>query len=1056
MFSRFFIHHPRFATVISVVLALAGVIAAFNLPIKQYPNVAPPQINVSATYPGADAETLANTVGVPLEEAINGVDDMIYMNSTSSSTGEYSLSISFKTGTDPDTALVKVQNRVQQASPLLPAEVRARGITTETRFSDTLGFVALSSPNGTKDQNFLVDYATNNIRNALKRVPGLGDVRVFGSKYSIRVWLDPERLASMGLSTSDVAAAISSQNRQASLGSIGTVPVGEETAMNFTLISTGRLSSVRQFENIVLRTTAEGGLVKLKDVARIELGSEYYTFSGAFNGRPAALMLLSQSAGSNALDAMNATREEMERLEAQLPEDTAFLVPYDSTDYVKATIEEIVMTLALTFSLVVLVCYLFLQNWHVTLVPVIAIPISLLATFIGLLTLGFSINILTLFAFVLVIGTVVDDAIIVVERVIHIMERDGLDSTAASIQAMKDVSGPMTATTLVFLAIFVPVTFMGGITGEIYRQFAVTVAFSVVFSLIVALTLSPAMCAAMFKGLRPKTRGPLAWFNRFVSSASKGYVAGSMWIARRTIVTLAFLALVIAASVGLLKITPSAFIPSEDQGVVFGVVQLPEGASQSRSQAVMKRLIGQFRDISGVRYVMNIEGYSFLGDSGENVGTFIVNLENWSRRQTPETSLDSIVGQVRAIAATVPEAKINVFTPPPIQGLGIAGGVDIRLQATMDSDPHRLQQTLQGFLGQIYQAPEFQFAFSSYTANTPHLYLDLDREKAEMMDVPVDRIFSTLQTYFGTAYVNDINIGTTVNKVLLQSDWPFRDRVSDIGSIHVNSTSGARVPVDSFMTLKKTLAPRSVSRYNLFPSAGITAFMKPGYSTGQGIAAIEKLMSTLPEGYTIEWSGMTYQEKEAAGGKTGLILLVAILFGYLFLVAQYESWSIPLGVVLSLPVALFGALIGIYVMNISLSIYAQLGMLLLVGLSAKNAILIIEFAKEQRDVQGLSILEAAGVAGGERFRSVMMTALTCVIGILPMLFASGAGAASRLHVGTTMFFGMSIATAVGIFLIPGLYVFLQTNRERFKALMHRAFTGEHKTEETTEGRKIEA
>ena len=1039
MFSKFFINRPRFAIVIALVLMIAGVISAYNLPVKQYPNVSPPQVQVHATYPGANAEVLANTVATPLEEAINGVDDMIYMSSTSSNTGQYTLSITFKTGTDSNMALVKVQNRVQQATPLLPSEVTQQGITTNTSYSDTLGFIGLISPNGTRDSLFLTDYAYNHVSNALKRVPGMGDVQVYGARYSIRIWLDPERLASLGLSTANVAAAISSQNKQASIGSIGASPGNTDTPLVYALTTQGRLGSVRDFENIILRTTAEGGLVKLHEVARIELGADSYAMSASLGNAPSAMMALSQGADANALDVMRATKKVIAELEKNLPDDVQFIIGYDSTDYVRATILEIMETLLLTFSLVVFVCYIFLQDWRVTLVPVAAIPVSLLATFIGLAVMGFSINILTLFGLVLVIGTVVDDAIIVVERVLFIMERDKSNAMDATLQAMKDVTGPMTATTLVFLAIFVPVAFSGGITGVIYRQFAVTISFAVVFSLIVALTLSPAMCAHMLNDVRPKKRGPLAWFNKVVSKSTNGYVSGSMWIARKALVTIGFFAVVVAISYGIMKITPTSFIPDEDQGTVFAAVQLPEGASQGRTRAVLNKMTAGVEGIPGVKFVLNIEGFSIMGDSGENVASLILPLENWSLRKTPEKSQQAIVARVREVAASIPEAKINVFTPPAIMGLGMAGGLDLRLQSTMENNPQRLAQVMNELMGKIMQAPEFLYAFSSYTANTPHLNLNIDREKAEMLGVPINTVYSTLQTYFATAYINDINIGTQVNKVQLQSDWTFRNKIDSLDGIYINNTAGDRVPLHSFMTLEKTLAPRAINRYNLFPSAGITVIMKPGFSTGQGIARIEQLASELPTGYSYEWSGMTYQEQQA-GGQVLLIIGIALLFGYLFLVAQYESWTVPMGVILSLPVALLGALIGILVMRISLSIYTQLGILLLVGLAAKNAILIIEFAQEQHEVHGLSILDAAAEAGRERFRSVMMTALTCVIGVMPMLVASGAGAASRRHVGTTMFFGMSIATIFGIFLIPGLYVVLQANRERIKAWIKRAFS----------------
>lgn len=1045
MFSKFFIDRPRFAMVIAIVLAITGIIAGVNMPVTQYPEVTPPQVRVFASYPGAGADTLSQTVGAPLEEIINGVDGMIYMRSSSTSDGDYMLTVTFEIGTNPDMALIRVQNRVQQATPLLPTEVTARGIHVISSFSDTLGFLGLISPNGRRDDLYLSDYAYNYIKDTLDRVPGMGDVRVFGAKQSIRVWLDPDRIASMGLSATEVAAAIRDQNRQASIGSVGANPGNEHNVLTYNLSTQGRLKTARDFEEIIVRTSPAGGVIKLKDIARVELGAEQYNFSAGFNGMPAAVMSLSQSSGSNALDVMGRAKEVIARLEKSLPEGTEFELGYDSTDYVKATIREIIITLCLTFSLVVLVCYVFLQDWKVTLVPVMAIPISLLATFIGLKVLNYTINILSLFGLVLVIGTVVDDAIIVVERMLFVKERDNLSAREATIKAMDEVTGPMTATTLVFLAIFVPVAFMGGITGQIYRQFAVTIAFAVVFSLIVALTLSPAMCAHLLGDVKPKTRGPLAAFNKVLDKTTRGYVSSSMWIAKRKIVTVLIFLAVVGASFFIYKISPTAFIPDEDQGALFMTIELPEGASMARTKAVASTLIPQVRAIPGVEFVMDIEGFSITGSSGENVGSLVISLAPWDERKTPETSLPAIVNKVRKIGASVIDAEVNVFTPPAIMGLGVTGGLDMRLQSTMVDNPTLLAKVLRDVLIQINTAPEVLYAFSSYKANTPNIYLDIDREKAQMLGVPVSTIFSTLQSYFGTVYINDINIGTQVNRVLLQSDASFRGNVRNISEIFVKSAYGNQVPLDALVTFEKRVGPSSVMRYDLYPSAPITIVMKPGYSTGQGIARVAKIAETMPQGFTYTWSGMTYQEQQASGKVTALIA-IAMLFGFLFLVAQYESWVIPIPVICSLPVAILGALLGTRIMGLPVSVYSQLGILLLIGLAAKNAILIIEFASEQREIHGQSIMQAAANAVSERFRAVMMTALTCVCGLAPMLFATGAGAASRRAVGSSMFFGMSAATLLGIFIVPGLYVIFQTLREKTSEIFGRKTKGEPEIE----------
>ncbi len=858
MFSKFFIRRPRFAIVISAILMISGVLCALSLPIKQYPNIAPPQIMVVAVYPGADAQTVALTVGTPIEEAVNGVEKMLYMNSSSSNNGTYGLSITFESGTDPDMALIKIQNRIHGTTSRLPQVVNTMGISINATTTSMIGALLLASPKGTKDELFLTNYASSNVVNRLKRIPGMGAVTVLGSGYSVRIWIDPEKLSSMNLNVSDVTAAIRAQNTQAALGTVGSSPsTGTQGPILYSIISKGRLSTAAEFEEIIVKRNREGDIVRLKDVARIELGADSYSMNSTYRGKPCAMMLISQTSDANALDVMAGVKRVVEEMSRSLPEDVEFLIPYDSTDFVRISIKEIIVTLFMTFTLVVLVCYLFLQNWKVTLVPSAAIPVSLLASFISLSVLGYSINTFTLFGLVLVIGTVVDDAIVVVERVLYIMEHEGLPPVEATERAMKDVSGPMIATTLVFLAIFVPVTMIGGITGEIYKQFGVTMSFAVVCSTFVAFTLSPAMCASLFTNIKPKTRGPLAWFNKALELSTNVFVRVSMLTARSFIVVTLCLAASCAASWYIMKITPSTFIPDEDQGGAMGMVQLPEGASKQRTSEVMKSLMPELEKIPGVKNDVGMVGYSLIAGNGENIGMFIITLDHWDERQSPDLSQSAVTAKINAAAAKYNQASIFAFGMAGIPGLGTSNALEMKLQVTGNFDTVELENTAKDFAAKLNAAEEILYAFTTYTAQTPHLFVDIDRVKSERMGVSLSDIFSVLGMYFGQSYVNDINIGSQMNRVMVQSDWEFRNSADDITKIRVPNIWGEQVPLSSVVSVREITAPRSVGRYNMYPCADFTIMPAEGYSSGQVIQKITELSRELPEGYAYEWTGQT-------------------------------------------------------------------------------------------------------------------------------------------------------------------------------------------------------
>lgn len=1034
MFSKIFISRPRLAGVVSIIITIAGLIALFNIPVSRYPNITPPSIIVSAVYPGASAQILADTVAAPLEKEVNGVDDMLYMSSSCSNSGLYSLTVTFAVGTDPDIDQVNLQNRIQLATPKLPSEVVAQGITVVKRSSDTMAIVAYYSPDKSHDMLFLSNYVNRNVKDELVRLPGVSDAMIYGEKeYSIRIWLDSDRLTALGLTAEDVIKAIRSQNIQAAVGSVGQSPAAPDQQVQFTLRAKGRLTEIKDFANIVIRANDHGGLVRVRDVARVELGSKTYGHIDTLNGGEAAIMALYRSSGANSIATMKEVRAQLSEIDRNLPPGVESKLILDTTKYVSAAIHEIIFTLALTFLLVLFVNYIFLQDWRATLVPTIAIPVSLIGTFAVLLALGYSANTISLFALIMAIGLVVDDAIVVVENVYRIIEEEKLKPPAAAAKAMRQVSGPIVATSLVLLAVFVPVGFMPGITGQLYRQFAVTICTAVVISMINALTLSPALCAVLLKETTTlPRRGPLAWFNRLLDTSRRGYLAGSGWLIRHLLVGFLLLIAVYGSTWLLFSRTHTSFLPREDMGYFFVDIQLPESASLLRTGQVLEKITASLESIDGIENVVGVSGFSIFSGNSDNGGLAVAILKPWDERKKSSQHLDAILQQAQTQMAGFSDARCFAFAPPPIQGLGASGGFDFRLQARDDPDPQKLYGVALSLMMAARQDPDLRRVFTTYTANTPQIFINVDRTRAEAMGVPVRRIFSTLQAQLGSAYVNDFNLKGRTYQVKVQAEGRFRDAVNDIERLWVRSDAGRMIPLKTLVTLKTILGPQSIPRYNQFPSSHFIGSAAPGISSGEAMAHMEKLaQKVLPSGYGYDWSSVSYQERKA-GGQILWIFSLAMLFSYLFLVGLYESWNIPLAIIFSVPTASLGALAGLWITHQPLSIYAQIGLILLVGLAAKNAILIVEFAS-QRHRDGLGTTEAVIEAAAIRFRPVLMTAFTFILGVAPMVVATGAGAGSRRSIGVTVFAGMLIATVFGIFLIPLLFYLFQTFREKGSA-----------------------
>lgn len=1021
--SKFFIHRPIFATVISIVILVAGFVSFPVLPVSKFPEIAPPTVQVKAVYPGANAATIAETVASPIEQEVNGVEGMIYMASTSASDGSYTLTVTFDIGTDLDMASVLVQNRVAIAEAKLPAEVRQQGITTKKQSTQILQFIALYSEDPAYNSLILSNDALN-IKDRLSRVDGVGDVQVFGAgDYSMRVWLDPVKLKQRGLTTDDVVGAIREQNVQAAAGQVGAEPAPAGTNFQYTITAAGRLQDVGQFENIIITTGDDGRVLRVKDIARVELGAKNYTFDSRFNGVPSTSLAVYQLPGANALATAEGVRVAMEglRQEASWPTGLEYEVPFDSTLFVTASIDEVYSTLFVAAVLVVLVIYVFLQDWRATIVPVAAIPVSLVGTFAAMNGIGFSINMLSLFGVVLAIGIVVDDAIVVVENTTRHIE-DGLGAKEAAVKAMAEMTGPVIATTLVLLAVFVPSAFMGGITGQLFRQFALTISAAVIISTINALTLSPALCGLLLRAPSKKKFIAFRWFDAMFDRLTGAYG----WVIGKSV---RVLGLVVLVYVGLVVLTgwsfsslPTGFVPDEDQGYFFVNVQLPDAASQQRTDRVMRDLEADLQEMPGVADIVSIVGFSMLsGTAGSNNGFLVVVLDPWDERKDKTLRLDALLAGAQAKFREVQGAIVFGFAPPPIDGLGAAGGFQMEVLDQGGGGFEQLQAAATNVIETASSQSNLRGLNSTFRANVPQLAAQVDREKAKNLGVPLDRVFGTMQAYLGSAYVNDFTFNGRSYQVRVQADSVYRSRPEDITGLDVRDQAGRMVPLGSMVDVVEDFGPSVVRRYNLYPAASVNGSASIGVSSGEALDLMDQVaVAALPSSMGFEWTGISYQERVASGGQL-FVLMLAVLFVFLVLAAQYESWTSPAAVIAVVPLAALGVVAALVVRGAENNTYTQIGVVLLIALASKNAILIVEFARELME-QGRTIRESAVEAARLRFRAILMTAFSSILGFLPLLVAAGAGAASRQAVGNAVVGGMMAATVFSLLFVPSFYV----------------------------------